>query len=145
MTVSGKRIASVLLGQSLLQNVTEVKFSGSWSDIAYMEFQTAYMVSGSSTASIQLFTDGGTTPFLSVTLPSSVVGLAGPYAEVESTIRGVAGGARKTIIATIRNGTFTGQSDYTITANAGFVNCFRYSQSRTMSGGMAVLIGYRNT
>jgi hypothetical protein len=144
VTVAGYPVGVVLLGSSTLQNVTEVKFSGSWSDIAYMEFRTAYSVSGSSTASIQLFTDGGTTPFLAVTAPSSVVGLAGPYAEVNSTIHAVATGARKAIDVTIRNsGGVQSQFDYTSTANTGVVNCFRYSQSRTISSGYATLIGYR--
>lgn len=146
VTVGGRPVASVLLGSSNLANVTQVSFSGSWSDIVYMEFRTAYSVSGSSTASIQLFTDGGTTPFLSVNAPSSVVGLAGAFAEVNSLINSVSSGVRKSVDVSIRNnGSSQSQFDYTSTANSGFVNCFRYSQSRTISSGFAVLIGYKRT
>lgn len=146
VTVLGKPISSVILGSSLLSNVTQVKFSGSWSDIVYMDFTTSYSVSGSSTASLQLFTDGGGTEFLSLTVPSSVVGLAGAYAEVSSRVYAVSTGARKSVDVTIRNnGGTQSQFDYTSTANTGFVNCFRYSQSRTISSGYAILIGYRAT
>lgn len=143
VTVLGRPLNSVVLGSSRLSNVTQVKFSGSWSDIVYMQFRAAYSVSGSSTASIQLFTDGGTTAFLSVTAPSSVVGLAGAFAEVNSTIYSVSTGVRKSVDVSIRNnGGTQSQFDYTSTANSGFVNCFRYSQSRTISSGFAILIGY---
>lgn len=143
VTIAGRRVAAVTLGYSALTNVTQIGFSGSWSDIAYMEFRAAYLISGSATASLQLFTDGGTTPIVAVTTPTSL-GVPGPATEVNATCYGIAGLPRKSITIGVRYGTVS-QGDYTITANSGFINCLRLVQSRTMSSGMAILIGYRNT
>ena len=142
VTVSGKPVGAVILGYENLTGQTQVGFSGSWSDIAFMEFTAAYLISGSATSSLQLFTDGGTTPVLSVTTPTSL-GVPNGFIEIDGRIVGGNGAARKVSRLSVRYGA-TGQSDFSVTANSGVLNCLRFIQSRSMSSGMAVLIGYKS-
>lgn len=143
VTVAGRSVNTVLLGYQAISNVTSFSFSGSWSDYPILEITAFYQMSGSATASITMFTDGGTTAFL-----SGQSGLLGGTNSVEFFGRFLGGDNRpwKYTRSTWygANGV-TNFATLTSTATAGFLNCIKMVQSRTMSGGMAMLIGYRNT
>lgn len=145
VTIAGRRAGVVVLAYSAINNVSQIGFSGSWSDISFFELRANYLMSGTATASIQIFTDGGTSSILALNIPSNVIGGLGPYAEVTASVLGVDGGPRKALTVTGRNGTIQAQSDYSVITNSGFINCIRLVQSRSMSSGVAMLIGYRNT
>jgi hypothetical protein len=142
VTVAGRPVGAVVLGYQAINNVTSFSFSGSWSDIAYIEIRASYKMSGSGSTSIAVFTDGGTTAFLS---GSTAVG------DVDAVhflgqVWGVNGVLSKKIYGSwerASNGSGIGAS--TFTATTGFINCIRITHHRTVSGGAALAIGYRTT
>lgn len=143
VTVAGRPVSGVVLGYQALNNVTSIAFSGSWSDFPVMEIRATYLMSGTATASLQLFTDGGGTPFLTFQ-----TGANSPYGpgliELNGRIMGN-GTAQKFAAATwSRTTDTTAVGNYSATANSGFINCVRMLQSRTISAGLAMLIGYRS-
>lgn len=143
VTVAGRPVGAVVLGYQAVDNATTVAFSGSWSDFPYLQITATYLMSGTATASIQLFTDGGTAAFLSVQ-----TGASSPFGPtlVEFNGRLIGNGtAQKYILGSwLRTADGVGVTVFSATANSGFVNCVRLLQSKTMSSGMALLIGYRS-
>jgi len=141
VTVSGYPVGSVLLAYQAVNNIATIGFSGSWSDYAILELRTMYRMSGTATCSIQIFTDGGGTPILSIQSPVS-----GPHGAVPVALNvNVIGGdgiANKHLDARWMYNDLSAEI-YSATANSGFVNCIRVLQSKTMSQGVAMLIGYR--
>ena len=144
VTVAGYSVNSVLLGYQAINNVTSFSFSGSWSDYPVLEIRSMYRMSGTSTASIALFTDGGTTEFLATN--SGPLLPFGPGI-IECFARVMGNNVAQKYVSgtwnrTADNSTF---SNFTATANSGFINCLRVAQSETMSSGFAMLIGYRSS
>jgi hypothetical protein len=142
VTVAGRPVGAVLLGYTAIQDVTSIGFSGSWSDFAMLDFQAIYRISGASSASLAIFTDGGDTPILALTTGSTV---AAGTVGADGRVLGGNGIAHKHITGTWRPAGSGGTGEHTATANAGFVNCLRFGHSKTMSSGVAVLLGYRIT
>lgn len=142
VTIAGVPVGSVILGYQAIDNVGEVGFSGSWSDYPVIEMRATYLMSGTATASLQLFTDGGGTPILSA--PTGSNRPFGPkLIELDARIVGN-GTPQKYAYAVWRRTQDLGAiANYTATANVGFVNCVKLLQSRTMSSGMAILIGHK--
>lgn len=142
VTVAGFPVATTLLGYQTVDNVTSIGFSGSWSDFGILELRAAYRMSATATGSMLVFTDGGTTPILSVQSVTSPVGTNG----IE--FHGHVLGGNNVLLKRVRGSWFfdaSNTNNYSGTATAGFVNCIRLTHSRTLSSGMAMLIGYRTT
>jgi len=142
VTIGGYPSSAVLLGYQEVSGVGPFGFSGSWSDIGYMELQAVMNYQTAATATFAAFTDGGTTPIFSVrgnnSLPNN------NNLRISVSIVGTSGGNIKGAYWESQNigGTFS--SGYSATANTGIVNCVRIgSASRTASRGSIVLIGYR--
>ncbi len=143
VTVSGYPVGGALLGYQAVSNVTSVGFSGSWSDYPLMELRVMYMVSGTNAASIALYTDGGTTPFLATNTLTNA-----PFGPVVECIGRIMGNntAQKYVFGSWYRSFDNAQlTNNTATANSGFINCIRMGQSKTMSSGFAMLIGYRSS
>lgn len=146
VTVGSKPIGAVLLGYQAISGVTSFGFSGSWSDYCVLRMTALFRAEAvgktSITSSAAIYTDGGTTAFLSLATASNTMSFAQVVA-IDFTVYGGDGqetkvlrvdGSKKTNIATIA---------VTATANTGFVNAIRYSTSATLTAGMAVLYGWR--
>lgn len=143
VTVAGRPVGAVVLGYTTVNNATSFAFSGSWSDYPHMEIRSTYLMSGTATASVQFFTDGGTTPIM--TLQTGANSPFGPeLVEFTSRITGNSTSQKLFFVQWLRMADFGGVTVYSATANAGFVNCIRVAQSKTMSSGLAILIGYRS-
>ena len=142
VTVAGRPVGAVLLGYTALNNVTAFAFSGSWSDYPVLELASSYRMSGSQTASIAFFQDGGTTEILNLFSGGVVIGAAGVEVMCRLTGNGVV--AKVGRVSWYHVGAI-GVGDLSSTFTAGFVNCIRYNQSKTMSSGMAILWGYRSS
>lgn len=144
VTVAGYPVGAVVLGYQAVNNTQSIAFSGSWSDYPVMELRATYLMSGTATASLGLFTDGGTTAFF--TLQTGANSPYGPnLIEFIGRVMGN-GGSQKYANATwFRTTDTTAVGAYSATANSGFINCIKLRQSKTMSSGMAILIGYRAT
>lgn len=141
-TDSGSVFASacVLLGEiSLGAALQSVRFSGSWTNIARFQLEFVGKVSAaSSTASIAIYADGGTTPFLnggSITLSVSHCAV---------TVDILDSGAFKSIKATRLTAVVVPITFHTCTANALVINCIQFAAgaSVTMSAGIAQLWGH---
>ena len=123
VTVAGRPVGPVLLGYQAVTNVTSVGFSGSWSDYGVLECRITYRASGTSTASIGVYSDGGTTPYLSISLlyPASTTG--------NYLIDWNVWGANATGVAYTNLSVYTagalGASENSGTANTAFANCIR--------------------
>jgi hypothetical protein len=109
-----------------------------------LEMTVLYRMSGTATASVHMFTDGGGTPILTLQTAAGLAGVPGST-PVEFTGRflGINGIAQKHMRGVWYPVGASALSDFSGTANSGFVNCVRMLQSKTMSQGMAILIGYR--
>jgi hypothetical protein len=144
VTVVGKSLNQVILGYQAIENVTSYSFSGSWSDIVFLEIRASYRSSGTASASIAVFTDGGTTPFLSA---QSVVTVGDPtFLTFEGEVWGVNNTAQKQLLAVWRRASSGAtSSDISFTATAGFINCVRVTHGRTLSSGTAIAIGWRTS
>jgi hypothetical protein len=145
MTVQGKNVGLVLLGSISFNarngNTSPIAFSGSWSDIAIFELMVNFgSLAASNTASVAIYTDGGTTPIMSLNV-------------------GTISGAQNYVVARIFNGTAhksiniqgtvvgtTVKNGITNTANTGVLNCVKLilgALTPTMSAGQAYLYGWR--
>lgn len=119
-----------------------IGFSGSWSDYAMLELRATYRPNGLSlTASAAIYTDGGTTAMLPLT-----VGTVSQAAFYHITLRAYLGGGFKTLQH--ENATAAARTQgVTATSNVGFVNCIRLMHgtavSATISVGTAQLFGLR--
>lgn len=118
-----------------------IGFSGSWSDYYMLEMHVSYRTNGTSnTASVAIYTDGGTTPILSIT--QSTVSNGVVY-RMETNVLLGAGYKALRGQKVSDNGNFTFN---TATANTGFVNAIKLlhgtAASATISSGVAMLIGY---
>jgi hypothetical protein len=117
-------------------------FSGSWSDYSMLELRATYRPNGTSlTASAAIYTDGGTTPFLSI-----ACGTVSQGAFYHVTLKAFLGGGFKTLQReTAVNVTRT--QGVTATSNTDFVNCIRLQHgtaaSATISIGSIQLWGIR--
>lgn len=143
VTIAARPVSSVVLGYQAISNATALSFSGSWSDYAMLECRITYRASGTSTASLAVFTDGGTTPMMGISLNYPIAATGG-YG-IEWLTWGANGTGTPNIAFTIYSSGTGNFSGYTATANSGFANCIKYSTSKTMSSGMAILIGYRSS
>jgi hypothetical protein len=143
VAIAGVQSKIVLLGSVSISSAlgSTVGFSGSWSDYYQLELVVSYNTNGTSnTASMAIYTDGGTTAMLNMNVSTvsnaaahqirAVVNLGGGYKAMQAS-KAVAG-----------NIFFFS----TATANSGFVNCIRLQHgtaaSATLSTGVAQLIGY---
>ncbi len=142
VTIAGRPVGMVLLQYQVIGDATSIGFSGSWSDFGVLELEALYRVSGANTSAITLFTDGGTTPMLQFQPASAIA--TGTIA-LNCRVLGSDGLAVKHVTATWRPAGDGGTGGHTATVNSGVINCIRFSHSKTMSGGMAVLMGLRKT
>jgi len=144
VTIAGLPSNSVLLGYQTLSGAAPVAgFSGSWSDIGFLELRVIYRNNGAGLTrpTINVFSDGGTTPFLSL---DGVSVTAATSTMCEVNIYGGSGGGVKGINCTSPLTTGAGLTVYsTATLNTGIVNCVRFLTSVTVSVGVAILTGLR--
>lgn len=133
----------VLLGSTAFgaATTTEVKISGSWT--AYSAFKVLIVgaqSSASGSAQYRLYTDGGTTPFLSMSAGSMA---AGPFF-LDWDVYGNVGSGLKVMKV---HGNATGVNSapvFTNTANTGIINCIGFSTTGvTLSAGSMVVYGIR--
>lgn len=135
MVLLGSVSASIGLGGAF-------RFSGSWSDYAMLELRATYRPNGTSlTASVAIYTDGGTTPFLSFN-----AGTVSAGAFYNLTCRVALGGGFKTL--QYENATAAARTQgFTATSNTGFVNALALAHgtaaSATISIGLVQLFGLR--
>lgn len=144
VTLAGRPVGAVMLGYQALNNVSSVGFSGSWSDFAMLECRISYRAGSAGTATINVFTDGGTSAIMSAAFVPVASG-AGIYSLDWNTWGGNGRGSPFTYYVIYSAGTGASSGGTTATANTSFVNCVRFTQSVTMSSGMAVLIGWRTS
>lgn len=142
VTVAGRPIATVVLGYQTLDGVTSYSFSGSWSDIYIIDIKASYRMSGTTTASLAIFSDGGVTPFLSFDSNTPVGDTTG-FIKFEGTVWGVGNVPQKYSTGTWQITTNAATGDSTYTSTVAVVNCIRITHGRTLSSGAAIAIGYR--
>lgn len=144
ITLAGKPVGCVLLGYQTLSNVNSWSFSGSWSDYAILQARALYRIETgtSATASAAIYTDGGTTAFLSLRTASTTQS-ANQIISVEYHVYGGDGRPIKLLEVNSRKQTNLQTFAVTATANTGFVNAIKYFSSATITAGMAVLYGFR--
>jgi hypothetical protein len=144
VTVAGRPVGCVLLGYQSLSNVQTIGFSGSWSDFCILEcvVQHSIQATANATRPVEVYSDGGGTPFLSA--PTGYTASFGSALYLEFKLIGGNGQARKSLMSFHRRENDTGgTSQYTATANTSFVNCIRCVSTATISSGFAVLYGWR--
>lgn len=143
VTVASRPVGAVLLGVDSGVNKTTLAFSGSWSDFPILEIHS-FAINTTGTLPTAVFTDGGTTPILSMILSTSVAG--GSDIVLESRVYGGDGQSHKALHsrAYVALGLFAPLS-MTVTANTGFVNCIRISLTGTASYAFSALYGWRKT
>jgi hypothetical protein len=132
----------VLLGYQTINGGTSYSFSGSWSDIFQIEIRASYQYSGTATASLAIFSDGGTTPFLTLTSNSGVGDTTG-FIKFEGYIWGVNNVPQKYMTGSWQRTSNAVAGDSSFTSTVAFINCIRISHQRTLSSGAAMAIGYR--
>ena len=131
---------AVLLGEISLGAARQsVRFSGSWTNIARFNLELVCKVTAASaTASIAIYSDGGTTPFLnggSLTLSVS-------HGAISVDI--LDSGAFKSIRGTKHTVVVAPAGFHTATANTAVINCIQVAAgaSVTLSAGIAQLYGW---
>jgi hypothetical protein len=140
VTVAGYPVGAVLLGYQTKTPAGFFAFSGSWSDFCFLQLHT-YFVGASGSLPVSIYTDGGTTP--TITLGLSAIGtLTGFH---ESRIYGVDNAPRKMIDVFTRVSTSGQVLNQTSTATAGFINCVRITLTGTASYAFAALYGYKKS
>jgi hypothetical protein len=146
ITVAGRPVGSVLLGYQALSNVTQFSFSGSWSDFAVLQMYAAFRLEQgtSATMSAAVYSDGGTTPFLSLPTVSATAS-ANQVLAVDMMVFGGNGTGNKVLRVDLSKATNLANVAITATANTSFVNALKYFTSRTMTAGMACLFGWRTS
>jgi len=137
---------SVLLGYKTLSNINEIAFSGSWSDYAVLQMYAQYRIESgtSATASVGVYTDGGTTPFLSLGT-SSATASTNQIIALDLKVFGGDGRPIKSLRSDTTKQTNLFNTAITATANTGFVNAIKWRVSATITAGMAVLFGWRKS
>jgi cytoskeletal protein CcmA (bactofilin family) len=128
-------IGSTAIGAA---QTSEVKFSGSWSQ--YVAFKVYIVNMGSSasgTALLKIYTDGGTTPILTLPNQTLAANIQGDYDIMGSgqSLKLIKHHASSVTVYAI-----------TTTANSGIINCIGWTTSGgtvTISGGSVVLYGMK--
>ena len=142
VTIAGYPSNCVLLGYEPLSGSNPVAgFSGSWSDYCLLQLRVIFrgVAATSRQSTVQIFSDGGTSPILSAPLATVSASNAIMYT---IDIYGVDGVGTKGIGTMHLNPVlFTALS--TATANSAFVNCVRFNTSATVTAGVAILTGWR--
>jgi hypothetical protein len=142
VTVAGRPVGMVLIGHTAATNVSQVSFSGSWSNFYSLALDVTAGGIASGTPQFSIYTDGGTTPTLS-SLPTPTVGAS---ARIVWNFRayGVDNAAVKIVTGlSFTPGSSSGNTS--VTATAGFVNCVKFIITATASFCVASLYGYRKT
>ena len=145
VTIAGRPANSVLLGyQALSGNAPIAGFSGSWSDFCLLQLRVIYRgvaMPGAVRPSVNIYSDGGTSPVLSIQAATVSASQAIIY---NVDVYGVDGTGTKGIACLNMNpALFTSNS--TATANTAFINCLRFQTSATVTAGFAVLTAWRKT
>lgn len=143
VTVAGWPLGAVLLGHTAGTLVNTIGFSGSWSDFWMLHLHVMQAGAPSGAPVSQVFTDGGTTPIMSITDGTTL----GASVRVYYDLKAIGGDGRAVKLLTV---TAAGTADVlrsqtTATANTGFVNCMRFVMTATASVAYAALYGYRKT
>jgi hypothetical protein len=140
VTVAGQPLGVVLLGYDAGTNKSVFAFSGSWSDFCILHLQMFYAQS-SGGFPVSIYTDGGTTPILSLGSGSAP---ASSSAFLECRVYGGDDQPVKLMDTFTRiSTTLVTASNSSRTATAGFVNCLRVSLTTTASYAFAALYGHR--
>jgi hypothetical protein len=138
VTVAGRPVGPVLLGHLNAVNRVGVTFSGSWSDFSVMSVEI-FMVSGVGTTRSALAT--GASDILATGTGGSAISGMSRYI---ATISGHDGSPNKMIHTYIVDNTNGVRSqNMTATANAGFIDHFRFSVTGTASVLIASMYGWR--
>jgi PhoPQ-activated pathogenicity-related protein len=142
VTVAGRPVGALLIGTATQANAQSVAYSGSWSDFVMLELRMYVRTSGAGINPVSVFTDGGTTPVL--TLPLQAAMTSGRNYVCTSTIYGGDGNSIKVIDSLARDSNNTYYTSQSVTANAGYINCLRVSLTATASLVISALYGWRN-
>lgn len=145
VTVGGRPVGAVLLGYQTLSTTQNARFSGSWSDFVVLDLVVMYQTESGTNSQrpVSIFSDGGTTPFLTLA-NTSVTASSGLTFLSEVRVIGTNGRPQKIINASSRrDGNVLIFNNFSVTANTSFVNCISYSSTATMTNGTAVLYGWR--
>lgn len=130
----------VLLGEiSLGAAIQSIRFSGSWTNVARFSLDlTVKTTAISAGGSFSIYSDGGTTPFLS----TSSLTISTAYAAINLEI--FDSGAFKSMRGTKYTGAIAPAGIHTATDNAEVINCIQFvsGASATLSAGIAQLWGY---
>ena len=140
VTVAGRPVGLVLIGHANQTNVTEVSFSGSWSDFYYLELSVVAGGIAGGTPTVNIFTDGGTSSILSSS-PTPTVG-ASSRVVWNFKVYGVDNAQSKVITGLSYTPGFS-SGNTSATNTAGFVNCIRFTMTATSSFCVATLYGWR--
>jgi hypothetical protein len=145
VTVAGRPVGPVLLGYQPLTGTQSARFSGSWADFCILDLSVFYRTESgvNSTRPINVYTDGGTTPFLSIP-NTGLTASAGLAFKMEVSVHGGDGLDRTLLMYSgRRENNVTQFQGFTVTANSSIVNCIEYISTATMTSGYAALYGWR--
>jgi hypothetical protein len=143
VTVAGRPVGAVLLGYTAGAAVNTIGFSGSWSDFWYLQLTVFQAGVPNGFPVAQVFTDGGTTPILSIPVNATVG--ASVRIQYEMRIMGGDNQAVKFMNAYAYLAPGGGAIASSATATAGFVNCVRFVMTGTASVAYAALYGWRKS